>query len=104
MMKYAVVVEKATGNYSAYVPDLPGCGDEDTARAETSPDASVATPGGSRRPKSYNVQLPAVVGNRYKLIDVRGGGGMAKVYRGFDQTLERDVAVKLINPDLRSDP
>ena len=24
-MRYAVVVEKADGNYSAYVPDLPGC-------------------------------------------------------------------------------
>ena len=24
-MKYAVVYEKAPGNYSAYVPDLPGC-------------------------------------------------------------------------------
>lgn len=24
-MKYAVVIEKAEGNYSAYVPDLPGC-------------------------------------------------------------------------------
>ena len=24
-MKYAVVIEKATANYSAYVPDLPGC-------------------------------------------------------------------------------
>ena len=24
-MKYAVVLEKAEGNYSAYVPDLPGC-------------------------------------------------------------------------------
>jgi len=25
MMRYAVVIEKAEGNYSAYVPDLPGC-------------------------------------------------------------------------------
>jgi predicted RNase H-like HicB family nuclease len=25
MMRYAVVIEKADGNYSAYVPDLPGC-------------------------------------------------------------------------------
>jgi predicted RNase H-like HicB family nuclease len=25
MMRYAVVIEKANGNYSAYVPDLPGC-------------------------------------------------------------------------------
>ena len=24
-MRYAVVIENAGGNYSAYVPDLPGC-------------------------------------------------------------------------------
>jgi predicted RNase H-like HicB family nuclease len=24
-MRYAVVIEKADDNYSAYVPDLPGC-------------------------------------------------------------------------------
>ncbi len=24
-MRYAVVIEKASGNYSAYVPDWPGC-------------------------------------------------------------------------------
>ena len=24
-MRYAIVIEKADGNYSAYVPDLPGC-------------------------------------------------------------------------------
>ena len=24
-MRYAIVIEKATGNLSAYVPDLPGC-------------------------------------------------------------------------------
>ncbi len=24
-MKYAVVIERAESNYSAYVPDLPGC-------------------------------------------------------------------------------
>jgi predicted RNase H-like HicB family nuclease len=24
-MRYAVVIEKAGANYSAYVPDLPGC-------------------------------------------------------------------------------
>jgi predicted RNase H-like HicB family nuclease len=25
VMRYAIVIEKAAGNYSAYVPDLPGC-------------------------------------------------------------------------------
>ncbi len=24
-MRYAIVIEKGKGNYSAYVPDLPGC-------------------------------------------------------------------------------
>ena len=24
-MRYAIVIEKAASNYSAYVPDLPGC-------------------------------------------------------------------------------
>jgi predicted RNase H-like HicB family nuclease len=25
MNRYAIVIEKADGNYSAYVPDVPGC-------------------------------------------------------------------------------
>jgi hypothetical protein len=44
-----------------------------------------------------------VVGGRYRLTELRGGGGMAKVYRAVDITLEREVAVKLINPDLRNE-
>jgi eukaryotic-like serine/threonine-protein kinase len=71
---------------------------------ETAQDAAVPTPAHERRPASKELQLPVVVGKRYRLTEVRGGGGMAKVYRAFDLTLERDVAVKLINPQLRSDP
>jgi len=37
-MRYAIVIEKAGGNFSAYVPDLPGCvatgATADEARAE----------------------------------------------------------------------
>lgn len=33
-MRYAVVIEKAEGNYSAYVPDLPGCVATGTTREE----------------------------------------------------------------------
>ena len=33
-MRYAVVIEKAEGNYSAYVPDLPGCVATGTTVAE----------------------------------------------------------------------
>src|SRR5665213_1762930 len=50
-----------------------------------------------------DLQLPALIGGRYRIEEFRGGGGMAKVYRGVDITLEREVAVKLINPELRND-
>ncbi len=33
-MRYAVVIEKAERNYSAYVPDLPGCVATGSAVAE----------------------------------------------------------------------
>jgi predicted RNase H-like HicB family nuclease len=36
-MRYAIVIEKAKKNYSAYVPDLPGC----IATAETIPELEV---------------------------------------------------------------
>jgi serine/threonine protein kinase len=55
------------------------------------------------RPAAKELELPVVVGNRYRLLSLRGGGGMAKVYKATDLTLEREVAVKLINPDLRTE-
>ncbi|WP_029462820.1 type II toxin-antitoxin system HicB family antitoxin [Serpentinimonas barnesii] len=33
-MRYAIVIEKAAANYSAYVPDLPGCVATGTTVAE----------------------------------------------------------------------
>lgn len=33
-VRYAIVIEKAKGNYSAYVPDLPGCVATGTTVAE----------------------------------------------------------------------
>jgi serine/threonine-protein kinase len=80
------------------------CPDDGTPLTETA-HATVRTPTTSpTRPKTVELQLPVVVGSRYRLVELRGGGGMAKVYKAVDQTLERDVAVKLINPDLRSEP
>ena len=34
-MKYAVVIERASNNYAAYVPDLPGCISTGATREET---------------------------------------------------------------------
>lgn len=42
--------------------------------------------------------------HRYKIIEEVGHGGMAVVYRGLDEALERDVAVKLLHPHLAARP
>lgn len=77
------------------------CPNDGTPLSDTA--AGTRTPTG-RETQRIKLDLPVVVGNRYKLLELRGGGGMARVYRGIDTTLEREVAVKLINPDLRADP
>ena len=41
-MKYAVVIEKATSNYSAFVPDLPGCVATGDSIAEVEAEISAA--------------------------------------------------------------
>ena len=40
-MRYAIVIEKAGSNYSAYVPDLPGC----VATAATVPEVEIRDQG-----------------------------------------------------------
>lgn len=42
IMKYAVVIEKATSNYSAFVPDLPGCVATGDSIAEVEAEISAA--------------------------------------------------------------
>ena len=37
---------------------------------------------------------------RYHIIEPLGQGGMASVFRAFDTSLERDVAIKVIRPEL----
>ncbi|PZS19187.1 MAG: serine/threonine protein kinase, partial [Acidimicrobiales bacterium] len=45
-----------------------------------------------------------VLADRYQLGPVLGRGGMAVVYQGVDDRLDRQVAIKVLRADLAADP
>jgi len=45
-----------------------------------------------------------ILGDRYHLIHRVGKGGMALVFKAYDQMLERPVAVKILKQDFSEDP
>jgi hypothetical protein len=61
-----------------------------------------ATP--SAGPRREPEPLGRLVGGRYRLLERVGVGGMASVYRAWDERLKRHVAVKLIAEWLARDP
>jgi eukaryotic-like serine/threonine-protein kinase len=48
--------------------------------------------------------IGTLIGDRFRLEEKIGSGGMSSVYRAFDPTLERWVAIKLMHRDISSDP
>ncbi len=45
-------------------------------------------------------QLVGQTLGRYRITSLLGQGGMGAVYKGYDETLKRDVAIKVMNPQM----
>src|SRR5918996_2056676 len=48
--------------------------------------------------------IGTLIGDRFRLDEKVGSGGMSSVYRAYDPTLERRVAIKMMHRDISSDP
>jgi tetratricopeptide (TPR) repeat protein/predicted Ser/Thr protein kinase len=60
-------------------------------RRESAPSGMVLEPG-------------TVLTNRYEILEILGEGGMGAVYKAQDLELEREIALKVIRPELANDP
>src|SRR5919202_1114099 len=47
--------------------------------------------------------IGTLIGGRFRLEELVGSGGMSSVYRAYDPTLERHVAIKLMHRDISND-
>ena len=54
-------------------------------------------------PSSSAPAVGSRLNGRYRIEDRIGAGGMSTVYRAFDETLERQVAIKILHSDISSD-
>lgn len=50
------------------------------------------------------IESGRLLGNRYKIVETVGEGGMARVFRGVDIKLNRTVAVKVLYEQFAADP
>jgi eukaryotic-like serine/threonine-protein kinase len=105
----ATILDVGSGLDAATMIELPHASEAPTvfevpARRAASQAVSSPKAPASNWNSSFLLPAGSVLGNRYEILQLLGEGGMGAVYKARDTELDRLIGLKVIRPELASNP